>query len=143
MLLTRRVAVISTFFAIVLSLNAFYCAIAVAAPSDISPRAKHGMVVAETPEAAAAGVEILKAGGNAIDAATASALATGVTHAASCGIGGGGFMLIYLASTSKFYALDYRERAPLRRPRRCICVTASPTRRSRATRPSPSRCPAK
>ncbi len=72
------------------------------------------MVVAETPEAAAAGVEILKAGGNAIDAAAAASLATGVTHAASCGIGGGGFMLIYLASTGKFYALDYRERAPLK-----------------------------
>jgi len=72
------------------------------------------MVVAETPEASAAGVEILKQGGNAIDAACAAALATGVTHAASCGIGGGGFMLIYLASTGKFYALDYRERAPLK-----------------------------
>lgn len=72
------------------------------------------MVVAETPEAAAAGVAILKQGGNAIDAAAAASLATGVTHAASCGIGGGGFMLIYLASTGKFYALDYRETAPLK-----------------------------
>ncbi len=80
---------------------------------DTSARGKHGMVVAETQEASAAGVEILKDGGNAIDAACACALATGVTHAASCGIGGGGFMLIYLASTGKFYALDYRERAPL------------------------------
>ena len=84
------------------------------ATPDTSVRARHGMVVAETPEASAAGVEILKAGGNAIDAACASALATGITHAASCGIGGGGFMLIYLASTGKFYALDYRERAPLK-----------------------------
>ncbi len=72
------------------------------------------MVVAETPEASAAGVEILRSGGNAVDAACAAALATGVTHAASCGIGGGGFMLIYLSSTGKFYALDYRERAPLK-----------------------------
>ena len=85
-----------------------------AAGTDTSARAQHGMVVAETAEAAAAGVEILKAGGNAVDAACASALATGVTHAASCGIGGGGFMLIYLASTGKFYALDYRECAPLK-----------------------------
>lgn len=72
------------------------------------------MVVAETPEAAAAGVAILKQGGNAIDAAAAASLATGVTHPASCGLGGGGFMLIYMASTGKFYALDYRETAPLK-----------------------------
>ena len=85
-----------------------------AVSSDSAVVAQHGMVVAETPEASAAGVEILKQGGNAIDAACAAALATGVTHAASCGIGGGGFMLIYLASTGKFYALDYRERAPLK-----------------------------
>src|SRR5215472_14269839 len=85
-----------------------------ALPGDSAVAAQHGMVVAETPEASAAGVEILKQGGNAIDAACAAALATGVTHAASCGIGGGGFMLIYLASTGKFYALDYRERAPLK-----------------------------
>jgi gamma-glutamyltranspeptidase/glutathione hydrolase len=87
---------------------------AAAAPPDTSARAQHGMVVAETPEASAAGVEILREGGNAVDAACATALATGVTHAASCGIGGGGFMLIYLASTGKFYALDYRECAPMK-----------------------------
>ncbi|HTR61852.1 MAG TPA: gamma-glutamyltransferase [Candidatus Binataceae bacterium] len=87
---------------------------AIAAGSDTSARAQHEMVVAETAEASAAGVEILKEGGNAVDAAAASALATGVTHAASCGLGGGGFMLIYLASTGKFYALDYRERAPMK-----------------------------
>jgi gamma-glutamyltranspeptidase / glutathione hydrolase len=85
-----------------------------AVPSDTAAVAQHGMVVAETAEASAAGLEILKHGGNAIDAASAAALATGVTHAASCGIGGGGFMLIYLASTGEFYALDYRERAPLK-----------------------------
>ena len=85
-----------------------------AVPSDTAAVAQHGMVVAETAEASAAGVEILRHGGNAIDAACAAALATGVTHAASCGIGGGGFMLFYLASTGKFYALDYRERAPLK-----------------------------
>jgi len=71
------------------------------------------MVVSESDDAAHAGVEILKQGGNAVDAAVATALAVGVTNPASCGIGGGGFMLIYLAKNHAFYALDYRETAPL------------------------------
>jgi len=95
-------------------LTALLVAPARAVPSDTAAVAQHGMVVAETAEASAAGVEILKQGGNAIDAACAAALATGVTHAASCGIGGGGFMLFYLARSGQFYALDYRERAPLK-----------------------------
>jgi gamma-glutamyltranspeptidase / glutathione hydrolase len=78
----------------------------------IAAEAPHEMVVAESDPAARAGLEILQHGGNAIDAAVATSLALGVTNAASCGIGGGGFMLIYLARTGKLYALDYREVAP-------------------------------
>jgi gamma-glutamyltranspeptidase / glutathione hydrolase len=74
--------------------------------------APHEMIVAESAPAARAGLEILQHGGNAIDAAVATSLALGVTNAASCGIGGGGFMLIYIAKTGKLYALDYREVAP-------------------------------
>lgn len=74
--------------------------------------AKHGMVAAEHPLAADAGVKILKNGGNAVDAAAATALAVGVANPSSCGIGGGGFMLIYIAKTRKIYALDFREKAP-------------------------------
>jgi gamma-glutamyltranspeptidase / glutathione hydrolase len=78
----------------------------------IAAEAPHEMVVAESEPAARAGLEILQHGGNAIDAAIATSLALGVTNAGSCGIGGGGFMLIYLAKTGKLYALDYREVAP-------------------------------
>ncbi|MGH7906940.1 MAG: gamma-glutamyltransferase [Candidatus Binataceae bacterium] len=75
--------------------------------------AQHAMVVAESGLAAKAGINILQHGGNAIDAATATTLTLGVTNASSCGIGGGGFMLIYLAKTGRFYALDFRERASM------------------------------
>src|SRR5271154_2610760 len=71
--------------------------------------AHRAMVVAENALAANAGVQILSRGGNAVDAAAATALATGVTNPASSGIGGGGFMLIYLARTHGCYALDFRE----------------------------------
>jgi gamma-glutamyltranspeptidase/glutathione hydrolase len=74
--------------------------------------ARHEMVVAEGDLAAKAGEEILRHGGNAVDAAVAVSLALGVTNSASCGIGGGGFMLLYQAKSGKLYGLDYRERAP-------------------------------
>jgi gamma-glutamyltranspeptidase/glutathione hydrolase len=60
-----------------------------------------------------AAIETLKAGGNAIDAAVAAATTLGVTDPFSCGVGGGGFMLIYLASTGQVVAIDHREVAPL------------------------------
>ncbi|WP_437601159.1 gamma-glutamyltransferase [Sorangium sp. So ce590] len=61
-----------------------------------------------------AAIEVLKRGGNAVDAAVAAAGVLGVTDPFSCGIGGGGFMLIYLASGDKVIALDHRETAPSR-----------------------------
>jgi gamma-glutamyltranspeptidase / glutathione hydrolase len=80
--------------------------------ADAVEPATREMVVAESDAAAKAGLAVMKQGGNAIDAAVATSLMLGVTNAASCGIGGGGFMLIYLAKTGHFYALDYREVAP-------------------------------
>lgn len=73
---------------------------------------KTGFVAAEHPLAVTAGLEILRQGGNAVDAAIGAITASGVSNPVSCGLGGGGFMLIYMATTGEAYALDYREVAP-------------------------------
>jgi gamma-glutamyltranspeptidase / glutathione hydrolase len=73
--------------------------------------AKHGMVVCVSPEAADVGVEVLKQGGNAVDAAVAVAFAMAVTYPAAGNIGGGGFMLVYPPGKEPT-VLEYRETAP-------------------------------
>ena len=72
----------------------------------------HGLVVAAQKRAAQAGVAMLNAGGNAFDAAAATALALGVVEPGSSGIGGGGFFLLYIAKSHRFVMIDARERAP-------------------------------
>lgn len=74
--------------------------------------AEHGMVVAQEGTAARVGLDILKRGGNAVDAAVATALALAVTLPRAGNIGGGGFMLVHLAKEKKTVAIDYRETAP-------------------------------
>ena len=74
--------------------------------------ARKGMVVSQDKYASEAGLEILKLGGNAIDAAVATGFALAVTHPQAGNLGGGGFMLIYLKSEDRVIALDYREMAP-------------------------------
>jgi len=74
--------------------------------------AKHGMVASQEKLATRVGVEILKAGGNAIDAAVAVGFALAVTHPQAGNIGGGGFMLVHMASRNETVAIDYRETAP-------------------------------
>ncbi len=73
---------------------------------------KQGMVVSAHPEASSIGIEILKKGGNAIDAACAVEFALAVSYPVAGNIGGGGFMIIRL-NNGKTFALDYREKAPL------------------------------
>jgi gamma-glutamyltranspeptidase / glutathione hydrolase len=74
-------------------------------------RAKRGMVVAMEATAADVGVSVLKAGGNAVDAAVAVGFAMAVTHPFAGNIGGGGYMLIRMADGRATF-LDFRERAP-------------------------------
>jgi gamma-glutamyltranspeptidase/glutathione hydrolase len=83
-----------------------------AADPDWLARSRHGMVASDSPEASQVGADVLKAGGNAFDAAVATSLALAVTRPQSTGLGGGGFVLAYVARDQKFVALDFRETAP-------------------------------
>jgi gamma-glutamyltranspeptidase / glutathione hydrolase len=73
--------------------------------------AKHGMVASSERHATEVGLEILRAGGNAVDAAVAVGFALAVTHPFAGNIGGGGFMLVRRASGETSF-IDYREEAP-------------------------------
>jgi gamma-glutamyltranspeptidase/glutathione hydrolase len=72
---------------------------------------RNGMVVCATPDAAKVGLDILKKGGNAVDAAVAVQFALEVTHPQAGNIGGGGFM-VYRSASGQTAALDFREKAP-------------------------------
>jgi gamma-glutamyltranspeptidase/glutathione hydrolase len=75
--------------------------------------AQHGMVVSEQRLATQVGLDILKRGGNAVDAAAAVGFALAVVLPNAGNIGGGGFMLIHDAKSGKDVALDFREVAPI------------------------------
>jgi gamma-glutamyltranspeptidase / glutathione hydrolase len=70
------------------------------------------VVAVSNPLAAKAGLDIMAAGGNAIDAAAAIQFALNVVEPQSSGIGGGGFMMVYVAKENKVYVVDSREKAP-------------------------------
>ncbi|RRJ31714.1 gamma-glutamyltransferase [Halocatena pleomorpha] len=72
-----------------------------------------GMVSTVHPRATEVGADVLRTGGNAIDAAVAAQFALNVVQPHGSGIGGGGFMLVYIAEEDELYSIDNRERAPL------------------------------
>ena len=90
-------------------------AIAQSTPAYAPPAVafKKHVVVARETFAAEAGREILNQGGNAIDAAVATALALAVTHPPAGNLGGGGFIVFYSAELGKSTSFDFREKAPL------------------------------
>ena len=91
---------------------ALVCALFATLSAREPVRARRAMVVAQEPLAADTGVAVLKAGGNAVDAAVAVAFALAVTHPRAGNLGGGGFMLVRLADGRSTF-IDFRERAPL------------------------------
>ena len=85
--------------------------------SQAVARGRGGAVSSVDADASRIGVEVLRAGGNATDAAVATASALGVTEPYSAGIGGGGYFVHYDAKTGKVQTIDGRETAPAKMPR--------------------------
>jgi gamma-glutamyltranspeptidase / glutathione hydrolase len=93
----------------------------IVAPADAAPQAppkdpvaigRGGAVSSVDPYATEIGLDVLRRGGNAVDAAVATAAALGVTEPYSAGIGGGGFFVYYDARTGRIHTIDGRETAP-------------------------------
>ena len=101
-----RVSLSVLFFAAIASVTVCY------AGGGMRPEhADHGMVVSVQQLASQAGVDVMKAGGNAVDAAVATAFTLAVVHPYAGNIGGGGFMMVRLAD-GKTHFIDFREKAP-------------------------------
>lgn len=80
-------------------------------PNDLVARGEHGVVVTQDPHATQVGIDVLRDGGNAVDAAVAVALTLAVTHPQAGNLGGGGFF-VYRKLDGTVETIDFRERAP-------------------------------
>jgi gamma-glutamyltranspeptidase/glutathione hydrolase len=97
---------------------AILASLAASAPAaGATATGRKGAVAADHRLASEAGVEILAAGGNAVDAAVAAAFASGVVQPSSSGIGGGGFLLWFDTAAGTAHVVDFRETAPSRASR--------------------------
>ncbi len=117
----KRKTRIILLFLVLISAGSINLSSARSAQESVPPADRHtpfdfvgrqGMVVAANPLAAEAGLEMLKSGGNAVDAAVAACFALNAAEPFASGLGGGGWMLIYLAKERRATVIDYRERAP-------------------------------
>ncbi len=96
----------------ILCLGLLFAATLNGTPVTVTPvTAKHGMVVAGHPQATAIGVEVLKSGGNAIDAAVATSLALGVAEPYGSGLGGKLMLLYFEAKTGRTHVVDAMDAA--------------------------------
>ena len=98
------------------------CDVAFAASPE-AVRGQHGMVASRSALASQVGADIMRNGGNAIDAAVATGFALAVTYPDAGNLGGGGFMVIRLAD-GRVVTNDHRERAPAERSATCISTRA-------------------
>jgi gamma-glutamyltranspeptidase/glutathione hydrolase len=101
-----------TIYKSLLAAALLFCQLGTQAASQAPVAAEHGMVVTAQHLATNAGIDVLKAGGNAVDAAVAVGYTLAVVYPAAGNLGGGGFMTIQLANGRKTF-LDFREKAPL------------------------------
>lgn len=107
-----RSRALKPFYALVVTLSLFFVSLPPTFGATREPvRGKHAMVASQHQLASQIGVEILRKGGNAVDAAIAVGIALAVVYPEAGNIGGGGFMLIR-RSNGEAYAIDYREMAP-------------------------------
>jgi gamma-glutamyltranspeptidase / glutathione hydrolase len=108
----RRFSVAAAIAAALLALSTADAPAATAPPKAPTAQGTRGAAATVDPLATRAAIDVLRRGGNAIDAAVTAAAVLGVVEPYSCGVGGGGFMLVYSAKDRVVHTIDSRETAP-------------------------------